>query len=141
MVQNALESRPPLGKIRDFSTEDAPGAPHTVNLKLHGVRPFVDAARIYALAHALPQTNTAERLRAARERTGMSASETEAIVQAFFYVQQVRLRNQAAIGKLTEENANRIDPDRLNELEKQVLKQAFLQARKLQSRLALDYQV
>lgn len=141
MAENALGSRPPLGRIRDFSTEDAPGAPHSVNLKLHGVRPFIDAARIYALAHALPQTNTAERLRAARERTGMGAAETEAIVQAFFCVQRLRLRNQAAILKLTDENANRIDPDALNELDRNVLKQAFLQARKLQSRLALDYQV
>ncbi len=141
LAENALEARPPLGKIRDFSTEDVPGARHTVNLKLHGVRPFVDAARIYALAHALPQTNTAERLRAMREKTGTDAAETEAFVQAFFCVQQLRLRNQASLDTLTDENANRVDPDKLNELERQVLKGAFLQARKLQVRLALDYQV
>ena len=65
MAENALQARPPLGKWRDFATEDAPNAPRTINLKLHGVRPFVDTARIMALARGLPQTATAERLRAA----------------------------------------------------------------------------
>ena len=34
-------------------------------LKLQGARIFTDAARIFVLAHAVAQTNTAERLRAA----------------------------------------------------------------------------
>jgi len=61
MATNALQARPPLGVLGDFITEEA-GA---VNLKLYGVRPFVDAARVYALAFGLAQTGTAERLRAA----------------------------------------------------------------------------
>ncbi len=65
MAENALQARPPLGMWRDFATEDAPNAPKTINLKLYGVRPFVDTARIMALARGLPQTATAERLRAA----------------------------------------------------------------------------
>jgi len=141
MAENALESRPPLGTFRDFVTEDQPDAPHSINLKLHGVRPFVDAARIYALAHGLPQTNTAERLRAARAGTGMGEAETEAVIEAFFVIQRLRLRNQATPQSLTADGANRVDPDKLNEFEQQMLKQAFRQARKLQSRLAMDYQV
>ncbi len=140
MAEIALESRPPLGWLRDFVTNDAPGSPHAVNLKLNGARPFIDAARIYALAHGLPHTNTAARLRAARTRTGMAGAETEAMVDAFFVIQGWRLRNQAD-PDLGEERANRIDPDRLNEMERHILKGAFSQARKLQSRLALDYQV
>jgi CBS domain-containing protein len=141
MAENALESRPPLGTLREFATEDKPDAPHSINLKLHGVRPFVDTARIYALAHGLPQTNTAERLRAARAGTGMGDAETEAVIEAFFVIQRLRLRNQAALQSLTGDVANRVDPDKLNEFERHILKQAFRQARKLQSRLAMDYQV
>jgi CBS domain-containing protein len=44
--------------------------PHTIDLKKHGSRPFVDAARIYALARQIPDTNTAERLRVTGEQTG-----------------------------------------------------------------------
>lgn len=141
MAENALQCKPPLGLLRDFTTEDAPNAPHSINLKLYGVRPFVDTARIYALAHALAQTNTGERLRAARAGTGMDAAETEAMVEAFFVIQRLRLRNQAALQSLSDETANRIDPDKLSAFERHILKWAFHQARRLQSRLALDYQL
>jgi CBS domain-containing protein len=141
MAENALQSRPPLGRLRDFITENAPNAPHSINLKLYGVRPFVDTARIYALAQALPQTNTGERLRAARAGSGMGVAETEATVEAFYVIQRLRLRNQAAADVLAEGTANRIDPDNLNELERHILKQSFRLARKLQQRLALDYQL
>ncbi|MEO5676241.1 MAG: DUF294 nucleotidyltransferase-like domain-containing protein [Usitatibacter sp.] len=140
MAEIALESRPPLGVLRDFHTSDAPALRHTVNLKLNGARPFIDAARIYALAQGLPQTNTADRLRAARASNGMGAAEAEGLVAAFFVVQRLRLATQAVL-EPGDEGANRIDPDKLNPFERRVLKEAFLQARRLQSRLALDYQV
>jgi CBS domain-containing protein len=140
MAENALESRPPLGVWRDFATQDAPELAHSVNLKLNGARPFIDAARIYALANGLSPTHTAERLRAARAGTHMDAAETDALVRAFFVVQGLRLRNQAAL-KPGDEAVNRVDPDRLDEFERRMLKEAFRQARKLQSRLALDYQI
>ena len=140
MAENALESRPPLGFLRDFTTNDAPSSPHALNLKLNGARPFIDAARIYALAHGLPHTNTGARLRAARAGTGMGAAECEALVGAFFAIQGMRLRNQAEV-EPGESRANRLDPDSLNEFERRTLKEAFVQARKLQSRLALDYLV
>ena len=141
MAENALRARPALGTLRDFATEDVPNAPHSINLKLYGVRLFVDAARIFALAQGLPQTNTVERLRAAGTGARMSAAEVEAAVAAFLAIQQFRLRHQASRKELTEDNANRIDPDDLNELERHILKGAFRLARKLQQRLALDYQL
>jgi len=140
MAENALEARPPLGRLRDFATKDAPQLRHSLNLKLNGARPFTDAARIYGLAHGLSQTNTGERLRAASAATGMGRAETEGHVQAFFVVQGLRLRNQAGLGP-ADEGANLVDPDKLDDFERQMLKAAFLQAKKLQSRLALDYQI
>ena len=132
MAENALESRPPLGVLRDFA-----GA---VNLKLNGARPFIDSARIYALAHGLPQTNTGERLRSVRERIGMGIAENEGLVRAFYVIQGLRLRVQAPL-EPGQAGANHLDPDKLDDFERRVLKEALLQARKLQSRLALDYQV
>ncbi|MET0682478.1 MAG: DUF294 nucleotidyltransferase-like domain-containing protein [Casimicrobiaceae bacterium] len=141
MAENALQARPPLGTWRDFATEDAPNAPKTINLKLHGVRPFVDAARIMALARGLPQTATAERLQAAAAAGAIPTVEAEAAVASFFFVQEIRLRHQAALETLTDETANRIDPVRLNELDRRTLKEAFRIARDVQSRVALDYQL
>jgi CBS domain-containing protein len=140
MAENALESRPPLGTWRDFATADHPGRKHSVNLKLNGARPFIDAARIYALAQGLPQTHTGGRLRAARAAIGLGIPEAEGFVQAFFVIQGLRLRLQAKLGP-GEEGANLLDPDQLNPFERRILKEAFVQARSLQARLALDYQV
>jgi CBS domain-containing protein len=36
---------------------------------------------------------------------------------------------------------NHINPDSLNDLDRRILKEAFRQSRKLQTRLALDYQL
>ncbi|MGP1679884.1 MAG: DUF294 nucleotidyltransferase-like domain-containing protein [Burkholderiales bacterium] len=141
MAENAVQVRPALGTLRDFATDDVPDAPHSIDLKAYGARLFVDAARIYALAQGLAQTNTVERLRAAGPAVRMSAAEVEATVDAFLFIQQLRLRNQAAQEALAEDTANRIDPDTLNELERHILKESFRLARKLQQRLALDYQL
>jgi CBS domain-containing protein len=139
MATNALLARPALGMLADFATEDAPNAPGTINLKLHGVRPFADAARTYALAFGLAQTGTAERLRAAATDLRMEPPEMAAIVDAFFFIQKLRLRIQTRPETHSHESANQIDPRMLNDFERRGLKEAFRQGRKLQQRLALDY--
>jgi CBS domain-containing protein len=139
MAENALQARAPLTRWGRLKTEDIPGAPNSINLKMYGVRPFVDAARIYALARGLPATNTAQRLRAAAAAGAMPATEAQAAEAAFYFIQQVRLRHQAALADLTDDTANRIDPAALNELDRLTLKDAFRIMSDLQARLALDY--
>jgi CBS domain-containing protein len=139
MAENALLARAPLTRWGRLKTEDAPGAPNSINLKLYGVRPFVDSARIYALARGLPPTNTAQRLRAAAAAGAMPVAEAQAAEAAFYFIQQIRLRHQAALANLTDDNANRIDPAALNELDRRTLKDAFRITSDLQARLALDY--
>jgi CBS domain-containing protein len=137
IAQGALESPPPLGLFTDFVTTDAEGAPDSVDLKTQGTRPFVDAARIFALASGGTDTQTALRLRSSGERLNVPKAETEAVVEAFHFILLFRLRHQ----QQDPAHANRIRPDALNELDRRILKEAFRQARKLQSRLALDYQL
>ena len=141
MAENAVEARPPLGTWRDFATEDAPNAPNTINLKLHGVRPFVDAARVMALGRGVPQTSTHLRLRDASAAGALPAAEAEAAIAAFSFIQEVRLRHQARQETLDADTANRIDPAQLNELDRRTLREAFRISRELQSRLQLDYQL
>jgi CBS domain-containing protein len=134
MASNALQAKPALGVLGDFVTDGG-----SVNLKLYGVRPFVDAARVYALAFGLAHTGTAQRLRAAIAGLRMAAPELDAIIDAFFHIQKLRLRIQARPENRVHEAANRISPDALNDFERRSLKEAFRQSRKLQQRLALDY--
>lgn len=140
LAETALQAKPPLARFKDFVTEDAPGAPGTINLKMYGVRPFVDAMRVYSLAHGLPQTNTADRLRAAAAAGVLPTAEAEGMLAAFLMLQRVRLAHQARLDTFPgDDGANRIDPTKLNELDRRTLKEAFRILRDLQSRLAMDY--
>jgi len=139
MAENALKAAPPLGVIRDFVFDNRADFPHTLDLKGFGARPVVDAARIIALAHGIAHSSTVERLRAAAAKTVLGNDDVNAVIDGFFFIQQLRLRNQRAGTPLGGEN--RIDPDRLNELDRQVLKEAFKQVKRLQSRLQLEYRL
>ena len=138
MAEAALQARPALNRFGGFAAEDAPGAPETINLKLHGARIVVDAARIYALAKGLPQTSTAERLRGA-----FSGGTTEVVsaVAAFYLIQRLRLEAQLPGPGSGDETINRVAPGRLDRVTQAGLKEALRVARELQSRLALDYQL
>ena len=140
LAQQALETRPPLGLLRDFVVEDVAGHEHTIDLKKSGTRVFVDAARVIALATGTAHSSTAQRLRAGGARLNMAEDEVSSAVEAFFFVHMLRLKNQLSTAGRAGA-ANRIDPDVLNEVDRRILKESFRQARKLQSRLALDYQL
>jgi CBS domain-containing protein len=122
MADNALQAQPALNAVGGFAT----AADGTMDLKLQGARLFTDCARIFALAQAVPQTNTAERLRAVQ--APMALREAEAAIGAFFALQSLRLRLD-----------NRIQPAQLGRLDAALLKESLRVARELQERLALDY--
>lgn len=139
MAENAVKVQPPLGMLRDFNFDKNEAFPHTLDLKGGGSRLFVDVARILSLANGVAETGTAERLRALAERGKLGRDDIDAVVDGFFFIQQLRLREQQA--GTPAGLANRIDPDALNELDRYILKEAFKQVRKLQSRLQLEYRL
>ncbi|THF66991.1 CBS domain-containing protein [Pseudothauera nasutitermitis] len=137
LAVNAMQVAPPLGRLRDFVVEDD----GTLDLKKFGTRLFVDAARIFALRTGVSASGTVQRLRQSAVRMGISNEEVSAIVDGFHFIQLLRLRAQHLETEHDAPGDNRINPDRLNELDRRILKEAFRQARKLQSRLRLDYQL
>ncbi len=139
MAENAVRVPVPLGFIRDFVFDDDAQFPHTIDLKTSGTRLFVDAARIFALASGVRQTGTAQRLRIVAGKMRLGREDVAAIIEGFYFLQLLRLRHQQQ--SEDEAGANRIDPAALNELDRHILKEAFKQARKLQSRLQLDYRL
>lgn len=139
MAENALKAAPPLGAVRDFRVARNGEFRNTLDLKANGARIFVDAARIFALATGIANTGTVPRLRAIAAQQGFAGDDVEAMVDSFFFIQQLRLRHQhggTAIGA-----ENRINPAQLNDLDRRVLKEAFRHAKKLQSRLQLEYRL
>jgi CBS domain-containing protein len=141
MAENALHSRPPLGLLHDFKTDDSKAFPGTLDLKGHGARPIVDGARILALANGLQATSTAARLRGAAAAGALPQAEAAAMVEAFHYIQTLRLRRQYLETNIAAGTHNRIDPARLNAMDRRILKAALRQASVLQERLKLDYEL
>ena len=138
MVQNALAAEPPLGLIRTFIVDDEPEAKGTLDLKARGTRIFVDCARVFALAHGIPETGTAARIRLAGARLHVAQKHVDATVEAFHFLQFLRLRQQDTTAR---GGPNRIDPYALHDVDQRMLKEAFRQAKQLQERLRLTYRL
>jgi len=142
MAENALCNRPPLGLVRDFVL----GKENTLDLKINGITPFVDAARIFSLATGMTNTGTIQRLRQSAAALNIPVTEMDGWIDAFLFIQMLRLRHHYEV--IEQQNKvdtlalnNLIDPALLNELDRRILKETFRQARKVQTRLELNYQL
>lgn len=139
MALNALERRPPLGWLGGIETEVADGGQEWVDLKLHGTAIFVDAARLYALAHGVAATSTRARVEAAAPAIGLLPRESEAWIVAFEFLQQLRLQVQLDRADGDPDGANRVDVAALNDIDRRMLKESLRAARRLQQRIEMDY--
>jgi CBS domain-containing protein len=137
LVDHTMNWESPLNWLQGFRYDANREFPHTIDLKKHGSRPVVDAARIYALAKGVSDTNTVERLRRVAEETGLPAHEAAALVDSFHHIQRLRLEHQVA--NRAGQDPNRVNPDHLHALDRHILKESLKQARGLQQRLVRDY--
>lgn len=137
LSDNALATEPPLNWLGNLSATAEINGKQVIDLKRYGVRPFVDAARVLALAHEVTQTNTVERLQALAAREKLKASEVREWTDAFGFLQSLRLRAQEK--PHVADMLNAIALDQLSPMDARILKECFRQARKLQQRLQADY--
>lgn len=141
MAENALRHRPPLGLIRDFVVARKGAEKDTLDLKIQGLTPFVDSARLLALAHNVTASNTLERLRELTRLGIIEPLDGAAFEEAYHFIQQTRMQQHQLQAKQNMPYSNRIAPDSLNHLDRRILREAFRQAQRLQSSLALRYQL
>ena len=141
MAANALGNEPPLGVVREFAVETHGATKDSIDLKRNCITPFVDAARILALAAGGSATGTAQRFRSLVGDRRLFEGEVNAWVEAFEFVQRLRLRHQYAQWRRGEALDNFLQPEQLNDLDRRILKEALRQARKAQQRLRLDYRL
>ena len=141
MAANAMRNTPPLGMIRDFRLSGKGEEANTLDLKVNGVTLFIDAARILSLAHGVDATNTVERIAGVVRAGGMDRNDATAWIDAYDYIRLLRMRVNELQAQAGQRLSNRIDPSRLSELDRRILKEAFREAKRLQAKLALDYQL
>ncbi len=136
LAANALRLQPPLTLFGGFRTRSRQGQ-RGIDIKTDGATPFVDAARIEALAQGSTATRTDQRLALVPER----ALPAEDLKAAYEFIQRLRLRHQYQQVVRGETPDNLIDPDSLDGLTQRLLKESFRIARKLQQHLAIAYQL
>jgi len=141
LAANALRHRPPLGRFRDFVVARHGAEKDTLDLKEEGLTPFVDGARLLALAHGVGETSTLRRFAELVRLQVIDAQDGAAYEEAYHLIQQMRLQlhQQQAAQQLP--LSNRLDPDSLNHLDRRILRESFRQAQRLQASLALRYQL
>ncbi|MES3708883.1 DUF294 nucleotidyltransferase-like domain-containing protein [Pseudomonas putida] len=142
LAENALRQRPPVGRLREFVlTRQGNDKAATLDLKVQGLTPFVDGARLLALANGVGACNTLERLRQLVAKGVIEPLDGAAYEEAYHFIQQTRMQQHQRQARDNLPYSNRLDPDSLNHLDRRILREALRQAQRLQSSLALRYQL
>ncbi|CAI8800061.1 CBS domain-containing protein [Pseudomonas sp. IT-P4] len=141
MAENALRNRPPVGRFRDFVLARKNGEKATLDLKTQGLAPFVDGARLLALVHGIEANNTLERFRQLVDKEIIDPLDGAAYEEAYHFIQQTRMQQHQLQTRENFPYSNRVDPDSLNHLDRRILRESLRQAQRLQSSLALRYQL
>jgi CBS domain-containing protein len=140
MATNALTTRPPLGFFRNFVLISDGDHANSFDLKLRGILPVINLARIYALTAGIPEINTVERLKAAADAHSLSQEGADNLEDAFEFIGTLRARHQAQQIKAGEKPDNYVTPEELSTLERNHLKDAFSAISALQTAMAQRYQ-
>ena len=141
LAENALLRRPPVGRFREFVLTRKNGEKATLDLKVQGLTPFVDGARLLALANGIHANNTLERLRQLVDKAVIEPLDGAAYEEAYHFIQQTRMQQHQLQTRENLPYSNRVDPDSLNHLDRRILRESLRQAQRLQSSLSLRYQL
>src|SRR5450830_640512 len=141
LAENALRQRPPVGRFREFVLTRKGSEKATLDLKVQGLTPFVDGARLLALANGVHAINTLERLRQLVVKEVIEPLDGAAYEEAYHFIQQTRMQQHQLQTRENLPYSNRVDPESLNHLDRRILRESLRQAQRLQSSLTLRYQL
>lgn len=125
MAVAVLLNRPPLGLFGNIITERKGPERGTFDIKVRGLCPIIDLARLAALEAGVYHTSTRARFAELKDRNGTVGSAVHELEQAFEFLMSLRLEHQ--FRQIEEGRApdNRIDPRALGTLERRQLKETF----------------
>lgn len=135
MAKNAMSYQPPLGFFRQFVLQKSGEHRNTVDLKMQGIMPIVEIARIRSLAAGELRITTRNRLKAAAAAGEISSADAASLSDALDFIEQLRIEHQGEQLRAGEAPDNHLAPERLSPLVRQNLKAAFSQIRVSQAAL------
>lgn len=139
MAKIALSNRPPLTLLKRFVVEKSGEHKDKFDLKIRGLAPVVDAARVLSLGLGIKTQNTLDRLAEINQR-GVIDNEFHAdLREAYDFMVYLQIsRHLDALAK-GEEPDNFINPESLNSLQRKMLKESFAVVRRLQETIEVRY--
>ena len=129
MSKNAMNYQPPLGFFRQFVLDRTGEHKNTLDLKLNGIMPIVEIARIRSLAAGQVRISTRNRLKAAAEAGELTETDAQNLIDALDFIEKLRLEHQSRQMHAGEKPDNHLAPTELSPLVRQNLKAAFSQVR------------
>jgi CBS domain-containing protein len=156
LARNSLYNKPPLGFLRQFVVHKDGEHKNKLNLKLSGLTPIVDAARVMALDQGVEATgfrarlhedsphglvtNTLDRLEEVARRGLIKQDMAADLREAFSFITILRITHHLEARARGEMPDNFVDPASLNSLQRKMLKESFGVITKLQELLEHRYQ-
>jgi CBS domain-containing protein len=140
MVSNAMSRQPPLGLFGGLATIKSGEHKGTLDLKLTGIAPIIDMARVYALAAGHGAVNTHDRLAHAADSGEINPQGVRDLRDALEYLSTVRLRHQSRQLAAGHAADNYLLPEELSNFERGQLKHAFGVVKQFQEVLGQRYQ-
>lgn len=125
MADIITKNRPPLSILKKVIVEKSGEHKNELNLKIRGIAPIVDIARIFAIESGISETSTIERIRLLKDDFPIIKKYASALEEAFEFISLLRIYNQLDQIEKGEQVDNYINPDKLSMIKKKTLKESF----------------
>ena len=125
LANMAIKNSPPIGFFKSFVVEKDGEHKNELNLKVKGVAPLVDIIRLFALERGIRETSTLERIAALRASHTIVQEYADEFEHAFEFIMLLRIHHQFSQLSVGGAPDNFINPNKLSNLEKRSIKDAF----------------
>jgi CBS domain-containing protein len=139
LAKVALSNRPPLSLLKRIVVEKSGEHKNKLDLKMRGITPVVDAARVLSLDLGIKTQNTLERLAEINQKGVIDTGFHADLREAYTFIVHLQIsRHLDALAK-GEEPDNFLDPASLNSLQRKMLKESFSVVSRLQETIEFRY--
>lgn len=139
LTQNAVSNTTPLGLFRQFVVERNGDHKNTFDIKLKGILPITDIARIYALASGKREINTSRRLASVVDSKDLTREDSHTLLDAYEFLSHLRLQHQGRQLAKGQAADNYLRPDEFSDLTRVQLKDAFAVINTAQAALKMKF--
>ncbi|MBF0457386.1 MAG: cyclic nucleotide-binding/CBS domain-containing protein [Nitrospirae bacterium] len=135
----SIKNAPPIGFLKAFVVEKSGEHKDMLNLKVKGVAPIVDLARLFALEKGVGITSTLKRIESLADTHSIVKEYAEELIHAFEFIMLLRIQHQFEKIRRGLPPDNFIRPDKLTNLQKRTVREAFQIISKIQGMVIERY--